>query len=522
MSDTDLILRAVSDGNPACPDGPALARLGALVRRHSELSAQVEIVSQVRERLRGDAVHIQEHAAAPAAVSDDEIDAVWEDNGEQAADLARLRQMVGALAPPDPVDLRAAVRARLAEADHRGTALQLPPSSRWRLISSVILSHFAAVLAIAVFYGALRDQRPDADASAPEVTAKKPSPLPSGSDQSGAVPAGPLVLDHPLPARWSDIRALGLDIYALRRDQRLRAMAGDHYRTASARPCVAEGLAWLAGQQRADGVVGDLSGDAARDLATQGFAALAFLGEGEDDPARAAHAHASLAWIAARLDAATEADRGQVATAIAVLALVEGAGLGENPGLREQAERAIPLLDGGVPPEPGVGGLGGFTLLALEVAEQGGLRVPERLLEGARQRLARTAPQADDCGALGLAAFAREVYGQRSTAGATREIAELGRMLPARASDGTVDPLAWFFATLAMREVGGEAWATWSQSLQAALLPAFQYVPVGSCRVPGSAARHASGRGGDVFATSLAIIDLQAAYRYLPVDRLAR
>ncbi len=141
--------------------------------------------------------------------------------------------------------------------------------------------------------------------------------------------------------------------------------------------------------------------------------------------------------------------------------------------------------------------------------------MPARLLEIERHCLTRAPRLSSDSGSVGLVAFARVIYGES----ATHEIAQLGALLPARASDGTVDPLAWFFPTLSMREVGGEAWAAWSQALLSTLLTSFQSAGVGSCRVTAAAVHHASGHGGDVFATSLALIDLQAAYRYLPVDR---
>jgi hypothetical protein len=204
---------------------------------------------------------------------------------------------------------------------------------------------------------------------------------------------------------------------------------------------------------------------------------------------------------------------------IACLAQVEGALLLADANVRAQAEQTLAALDRGVPVQAGAAGLGGFTLLAVETAHQGGLHVPARLLEQSRRNLARSVPAQDgDAGRIGLAAFARLIYGFRGQASTSRQLDQLATLAPGRNAAGQTDPLGWFFATLALREAGGPAWDHWSATLQSTLVPAFEPVEGGGMRVPASAVRYANGQGGDVFATSLALLNLQAAYRYLPLN----
>nr|MBA3687209.1 hypothetical protein [Planctomycetota bacterium] len=149
----------------------------------------------------------------------------------------------------------------------------------------------------------------------------------------------------------------------------------------------------------------------------------------------------------------------------------------------------------------------------------GGLTVPGRAYEIARQGLALRLPEIDaDAGALGLAAFGRYVSGCGGNESTRSQVAQLARMLPEVDAAGRVDPLGWFFATLAMREAGGAPWTAWSTALRERLLPVF-VLSDGRAHVPAERVRFAASAGGDVFATSVAIIDLQAPYRYIPLAR---
>ena len=71
----------------------------------------------------------------------------------------------------------------------------------------------------------------------------------------------------------------------------------------------------------------------------------------------------------------------------------------------------------------------------------------------------------------------------------------------------------------AVRDAGGPTWDAWAKNLQAQLIPAFTPVDKNGCAyVPANRVHYADGASGDVFATSLALLNLQIAYRYLPVQ----
>ncbi len=516
MSDTDPLLRAVSDGNPACPDGRALARLGELIRAHSQLPGDSDLAPLVRSRLDAD----DSVSIAPDPVDAVAIDLAWDGvraAGSPAMDgddsLARLGELIaGASSLPYPVDLADRVRQRLKNADRQPDMPQLEKGGRWRIWSAVISAHVAALVAIAIYQTAIHDRDQGGSADAVSITMMK------GVRASDPGYTGPEMPTR-LPMQWSEMHEVGTDLFLLRRFPELREEARRHYGMERSGAAVSGGLSWLESSQHADGSFGKLSGDGDRDLATQSLAALALLGEGLGDQKRTAAIRGSLAWIDAQLDDEHFHEHGQVPAGIACLALVEGGLLLADPALRAQAEDVLIELDRGVPVQPGAAGLGGFTLLALETACQGGMRVPPRLLEQGRRNLGRSLPtQEDDAGRLGLAAFSRLIYGYRGKTSTSRQLEVLGTLPPQPSAAGQVNPLGWFFATLALREAGDVAWDRWAASLQAALVPAFEATPDGGMRVPAAKVRYADGDGGDVFATSLAILNLQAAYRYLPLD----
>ncbi len=344
--------------------------------------------------------------------------------------------------------------------------------------------------------------------------------------------AGRLPLPPRLPAMWSDIRTQGGDLFLLRRFPALRQAARGHFAMEESAQAVADGLAWLQARQDAEtGFFGHPSGDADRDLASQSLAVLALLGEGFGDRVRTAAARHGLAWLGSEIAGrnelqASEADApnepfgagNPVTAGLACLAMVEGGLLLGDPELRIQAEQALAAMDRGEPLQPGAAGLGGFTLLALETAQQGGLYVPGRLLQQARRSLGRSLPaQDDDLGRLGLSAFARLIYGRRGDTATIKQIEHLDQQLPMRDASGRADPLAWLFASLAMREAGGDAWKHWSAALQASLLPTF--TGEGAKRhVDPRQVRHLD-QGSEVFATAVTLLNLQVAYRYLPLSQ---
>ena len=63
-----------------------------------------------------------------------------------------------------------------------------------------------------------------------------------------------------------------------------------------------------------------------------------------------------------------------------------------------------------------------------------------------------------------------------------------------------------------MREADGADWQRWSSALEAQLIPLVQ----ADGHVASNSIRYGE-TGGDVFATSLVMLNLQVPYRYLPL-----
>ena len=110
-----------------------------------------------------------------------------------------------------------------------------------------------------------------------------------------------------------------------------------------------------------------------------------------------------------------------------------------------------------------------------------------------------------------MAAFAQYIYGLGSNNSTHQQISQLNTLLPTTTA-GRTDPLGWFFATLAMREADGADWQRWSSALEAQLIPLVQ----ADGHVASNSIRYGE-TGGDVFATSLVMLNLQVPYRYLPL-----
>jgi hypothetical protein len=525
--DTDPLLRAIKDGDPACPDGRTLVALGALIRAHSEPAA-VQLGESVLNRLHGGDAIADDRLRAIDLIYDGAAHDV-QDGEALDPDLARLRALLARArtGPPRAVDLTAAVRRKLKQSARLRPAGRIDGASRWRLWSAVAIVHVAAALLLGLVlavheHGGGNDWRGDgADIS--EAT----SVPGQGGSQAGhhGDPAHPDLPTSRLPVSWDDLRESGGDLLLLRRFPELRAQSRAHYGMAASTDVVDHGLAWLIANQGPDGAFAPPTGDNDRDLATQSLATLALLGEGlgdsKHDKQRVTAMKRGLAWIAPRIAGEQCRAYGPVPTGLGALALVEGALLLNDTKLRTDAEHCLATMDTGAPVQPGAAGLGGFTLLALETASQGGLAVPPRWFAHARDGIGRSLPsQEDDAGRLGLAAFARLTRGFRDRDSTAHLLGLLGGLEPKPNATGQVNPLGWFFATLALRDAGGPTWDAWAKAMQAQLIPAFTPVDAqGLSHVPAAKVHYASpDASGDVFATSLSLLNLQVAYRYLPVQ----
>lgn len=513
--DHDPLLRATADGDPACPDGRALASLGKLMRDAMRPPRKPDLARGVLSRLDG------RPAAAP--LSGEAIDAFYDgagDHRDAPPALAAIAGLVrGASELPHDVDLAARVERRLTE------SVRLAPSridlrGRWRIWSAVVAGHVAALLAFAVYQSNFLDGAPAEEDAAAVASQGDPRVRPEERPAQLQRPAP----EAPAPASWEQIPAGGFDLFAHRRSANERDAARAAAGLSGTADLVQGALAWLQTRQDpATGRFGVADGDHERDIAVQAIATLALLGEGVEDTERAAAARSALDWLASAR-AATPAGglHDEAASGLAALALVEGALLLGDPALRAAAEAELVRAATVVPNQPGPAGLGGFFLLAFETARIGGLTVDARAHSTAWRTLGRALPEdGADAGRIGLAAFARFISGRAGNASTPQLIRQLteSHRLPRPDIAERVDPLGWFFPALALRQEGGDAWTRWARRLEGVLTERFVRAD-GLAHLPADAVRFAGATpNGDVFATAMAVIDLQVAYRYIRVAR---
>ena len=465
IHDSDPLLRAVATGDTACPDGRALARLGALIRGQT-VTPSADLGGQVQARMLSESL----------ATSDDDRDA-------QLGLLIRNQR-------PAPVDLRDRVRARLVGSQRLVVQADPVRQQRHRLISAVIVAHLAAALVFAV----IRFGHPSEHQLRPsEVAATAP---------------GVARLPTDLPSSWSALRDGG-DLFRLRRSPDLRSAARRAWGMERSAGDTAAALRWLIAQQSPDGRIATGQVDADHLLAVHGLATLALLGEGFGDPGRVAATRLACAWLAAQPTPENPTSLG-----ITTLALVEGSLLFADPQLGQAANASLAQL---AQAAPAAAPAGLFSLLAVECAYQGGLALPPRLLEQTRRTLARGLPADEErhVSRLGLATLGRVITGHHGV-GATRLAEQLADMSPHEDASGLLDPLAWLPASLALRDLGGSTWARWSADLQQTIEPSLTRKD-GLAWVAADQVRFANQVGGDVFATAVTVLNLQVAYRYLPV-----
>jgi hypothetical protein len=476
---TDPLLKAIQRGDRNCPDGANLARLGELARA-AGATAPADLRDKVLRAIERDAA---EDLDADAAVDR------WVD-GAADPQLERLRSLTHA--QPRPVDLRDRVRRAIAPASIRLTPQQAERTGRrWRLIAAIAAAHVAAVL----IFTSIADDKPTGTAvGTTAATTRKPDATVTAPD-------------------WEHLRERGGDVLAPRRSNLARETARADAGLGDTAAPVGRMLAWLIARQ--DAVSGriasapGISGD--RAIAGQALAALALLGEGAGDQTRLSRARLALGPVASAMAGAEPLS--PAALSACALALVEGALITRDPELQLTAKAALLRLTREMPGSPHEGGLAGLAWLALETAETGQLAPPRGAVEAARNRIARPLPPGDaDTGRLGLAAYARIIFGLGAEDGTRAQLAALGANPPAADREGRTDPLGWFLAGLAVHAGGGPDWTAWAKGLRSSLVPRLVADGPALAHMPADAVRHAN--GDDVLATALAVLALQAPYRY--------
>jgi hypothetical protein len=483
MSDRDPLRDAVTGGNEACPDGRALANLGRLVREAGRPEREPRLEGAVLDRIA--------HLPADA----DPIDDYYRD-GQGDPTITALAELVReAGRPPQPVDLKARVRAAIQRSGRLTSADAAGSRSRLRIWHMVVAGHLAALVALAII--TVEPGR------SPEDQAAVQGPRTAGGTTGQATVAPPEVERSgqiPLPASWMTASSERCDLLLPRKFPEIRQSYRRDAGMPSADAPVSAGLRWLMSRQDRQGLftIGD---PAANDqaLAAQASAILALLGEGLGDAGRTKAVRRGLDRM---LAAWTPGRRTAEADGLATLAVVEGALLLGDSALDQAALRALAAS-----PRPlttGAGGVGGFRLLAIRTAVATGMPVEAGLAAEAEAVLTAAKGSAHPTvAALGRWAALTRGEGLPRPAQAT---------LPETDANGRIDPLSWFFPTLADHAFGGSVWAAWSVDLSASLGRAMADGHVGAGR-----AAHLDGPDGDVTATAFAVLCLQVPYRYLPV-----
>ncbi len=484
---SDPLLKAIARGDPHCPDGQRLVRLGELTRRAAQ-NPRVDLRDRVRAALS--------NAADPQITAETDIDRFTDGQTSDPA-LARLQNLVRDI-KPRRADLRDRVRQAISRSSLRLTPQQAAETGRrWRLIAAIAAAHVAAIL----LFTTLSNRDDGLGISAETFAGQR---------------------DHVVPVTttatsWERLRLNHDDLLAPRRDEVQRELARNRAGLGTTAPAVSRMVAWLiAHQDPVSGRIGEpCVGE--RGIAIQALAALALLGEGGGDQTRLVRARLALGPVAAAM--AGSEPLGPQALAASALALVDGALVTKDPALYLQAQAGLLRLTREMPSRPGEGGLAGLGWLALEAAEASSIPTPTGALEAARNRMARPLPfTIDSVGRVGLSAYARIVLGQRETDEVNAGLAQLAANPPTPA-DERLDVLSWCLAGLALHEGGGPAWTTWANGLTRTIPARLIPEGVGMARMPASAVRHSDGINGDALATAAAIIALQTPYRYLLLSR---
>jgi hypothetical protein len=279
------------------------------------------------------------------------------------------------------------------------------------------------------------------------------------------------------------------------------------------------------------------------DTGVTGLALLAFLGSG--------HSHREGAYqqtVQRGLEflLASQADNGSLGGkadrfafmychGIASLAMSEAYALTRDPRLEPGVRKAMTFTISMQHPATGgwryqKGELGdtsqlGWQLLALKSAELGGVAIPPRTRQGALAYLSSVSSGKSG----GLAAYrpqerasrtmtaealvCRQFLGSLTNDPAAREAADaLMAELP---TDSSSNFYYWYYATLGLFQLQGEAWHRWNHALQTTLI-GLQHKE-GELAGSWEPDRMWATYGGRVFSTALGTLCLEVYYRYLPL-----
>jgi len=220
---------------------------------------------------------------------------------------------------------------------------------------------------------------------------------------------------------------------------------------------------------------------------------------------------------------------------IATLALSEAYAMTGDPRIRPYVERAVQYTiraqnptDGGWRYQPGDRGDTsqlGWQLMALKSAELAGISIPGQtrggmirflnsVAAGRHRGLASYRPRAFASRTMTAESLACRLFLELNLAQATTDEA-VTYLLQETPQAGPMNLYYWYYATMALFQIGGSDWDTWNAALTGRLLATQET----SGQTAGSWSPETvwGGYGGRVYSTAMAALCLEVYYRYLPV-----
>jgi len=351
-------------------------------------------------------------------------------------------------------------------------------------------------------------------------------------------------MEPPRPALPAELATLAPGSFspALRTGKARDELVLDTGGSARTEAAVAQGLLWIARQQKPEGHwvftgYDPQIGMAGREVGATGLALLPFLGSG-DTHRRGTHSRTitnALNWL---LKKQNKTD-GSFSTdgydhAIATLAVCEAYALSKDNFLKPSAQMALDCIvkwqhtRGGwryKPGEPGDTSVSAWMVAALKTGESAGLKVPKKTLTDAGKYLDAAAMQN---GVLFRYMAENDAHSQATTASGLLARELLGTMPSEAAIANLLKPenlpkpqlkflYYYYSATQVMHHVGGRAWATWNSRMTSLLLETQEKTGDHKGTWAPHGQHHGEG-GARLMATALAVMTLEVYYRHLPLS----
>jgi len=284
---------------------------------------------------------------------------------------------------------------------------------------------------------------------------------------------------------------------------------------AGPRKVLKRGLDWLTSVQRNDGRW--YAGSREFDVAVTGLAALAFSEVGHSyrsGPYKKTIGEA-IKYLRRKRDdeGCFGGQKGPYLFnhALATAAYCKAYGMTRSPLLKNSAVRGVRfLLDNrkggwqhGEQPGDGDLRLTTWAVIALRIAQDAGIEVPDEAFKGAKTWFrSRTGAGSE----MALATHGRMLAGEAGDSDAVKKATALllGRMPEWPVEKSAIDPAFWHHGTLALSKVGGDAWQKWRNAVSVAVCKS----QIASGHEAGSwdPAGPWSNEGGRVYSTALMVI----------------